>query len=823
MYCTKCGNAVDPEDKFCAQCGSPIKIKKEKSPPPAVSGNNFQPEKPRTGSKFRTPGFIMFLSSVKKFLKNIISNFKNKSRKKKLIIISIAGSAIILLMLALFIPAFLNLPGYGGSKWKYDKKIIEPVTAVSSDKDITLGELETHGVSLDIPADTFESQTTVKLSHPEQAPVIDRSAFTPAGAPVSIESSGRQKRLGRPVKVTMSIDNMRRDRSGAMYVAALNERGEWDYIVPDEIDLQNRRISFKTNHLGTYGLVNLKEEKLFEDFASRRSVRQWAEINLEFEAGQTRDSLVQDILQSRLGIVDEYILADVVSKIKVECPENKLVAAMVDRNVDMFIRSITTPAAAVITESVSPQVLKEAIEIAAGKPWAQNVSADINAALQAGDNYQAMVYILDAAASEDIDNWGGLVMYFFIYYDTGIWDSQEIEKAYQVYKNGTPDGNQLWGYEAQAGDFDRIWEQMRSAVEDIIVNQLIVSLDLEPGMDNADDLDAEEKDEFNQFLKERFKKQFEDRIKQELEIETIKENNGTLIKMLDKKGLLKTKSSNPAYNSQDDTAALLDRSYSTIEKIKRDLDRYVVVFEKDKDSKTVQYDPAKMIYAEDVVELVNIFYERGEQAYIQAIADMGLAQDKEAAAVEDKKYTAASETLPVQETSAAESETAGASDGADETLAPATEQTTAEEKETMSEAGTEDIEGLWEDEFGSIIKIIGNKGVYVKFSETMQEFADAGVLKLGDNFIKDITLKPEDDDDYKEWNSISLVLFSLDPYDPDALGWSDESWILLSRTDEFFILTVRATDPVTGEVYSGKTFIYERFTAEGGAPAPETD
>jgi len=293
--------------------------------------------------------------------------------------------------------------------------------------------------------------------------------------------------------------------------------------------------------------------------------------------------------------------------------------------------------------------------------------------------------------------------------------------------------------------------------------------------------------------------------------------------MLDKKGLLKTKSSNPAYNNQDDTAALLDRSYSTIEKIKRDLDRYIIVFEKDQGNKTVKYDLETMIYAEDVVELVNIFYKRGEQAYIQAIADMGLAQDKEAATVEDKKYTAASETLPAQETLTTESETVKGSDVVNEVSAPATEHATAEETENRAEPGTKEIEGLWEDEFGSVIKISGNKGVYVKFSEGMQEFADAGVLKLGDSHIKDIILQPEDDDDYKEWNSISLVLFSLDPNDPNALGWSDESWILLSRTDDFFILTVRATHPVTGEVYSGKTFIYERFTAEEGVPAPEAD
>ncbi len=817
MYCNQCGNKLSPDDRYCSRCGKSVSRQKlaakQKTAPAAAQKKMFKPE------LFKT--FIKnIFSKIKNLFATLINKFKNK--KAKIILASFCGAIIIT---AIAVPS-VYFTSNSSSQWQYDKRISEPITAVSFDKDITLGEIETHGVSLYIPSQTFDSQTTVTLSHPEDNPPVDRSAFTPAGALVRIESSARQNRLKKPAKMTMSIDNLRRDRQGTIYVAALNEKNEWDYILPDEVDFENRRVTFKTHHLGTYGLVNIKDEKLVDLFISRQSVRQWAQLNLETDAGWMRDELVKEILQDKLKITDEANLDKMIEIIAETATSKELVSFITSKDAEKFINSITDATAAHIPEVVDPMILKNALEDVAAQPWASGFSESILQSLQAGNTGKAVSYVLDSIASQYINEWKDLILYVFIFYDISYWENQEIEKAYQVYRNGTEKNSPIWGYEAKAGDFDILWTQLGGVVEEMYFNKLISVFDA--NLQDISETDEEEMSDFNEELKQKIKKDFDARLARENEIIKFNDNNKNMVSLLENKGLLKMRSSNPSYMENDNLESLIKRSYDTIEKIKRDTGRYEIIYRQDKAETEDNY-PDDMIYATDLVDLIHIFYKNGEEAYFSAIKDMGLNS------VEDKTLTIDTGTdkllLPadtgtIGEMIAEETPTQETIMGGTTIEEPIKSETAQSDTAVNEQINNADLQGLWMDDYGTVIKISGNKGTYVKFASTFNEFVDTGILKRGDVSIKDIT-KIVEDSEKERWTCSFMVFFNLDINDPDAIGWSDKATLLLSSEKDFFLLSVTATDPKTGEVYSGRIYIFNRFESEldieytpGGSAVP---
>ena len=747
MNCKQCGNKIEPDDKFCAQCGQPVsqdeKESKDLKTSPGALPSQQAPETPAK---------------------------KNKRKKASIIAGSVCGSILAIAAAIFILVNFFNFPilqfaGIGGDLWQYERTIKEPITAVIDDEDITLGQIETHGVSVHIPSQAFDSQASVTLSHPDKKPHIDAAAFVPLGAPVSIESTGGQERLNRAMEVTLSIDRIERDRSGALFIATLNERNRWDYIIPDKVDLQKKTVTFTTHRLGTYGFVNMRKEKLVEEFSRRRSVRQWTEKSLVFEAGQARDEIVREILQDRLGILDSLILDSVSKGVAIDCPADKLAQILVDRNAGGFTDMVASSAGRHIPVVVETMVLKEALENAVSQSWApEEMIKDVSEILGQGNLTQATIRVIESVNSEFLVTRVSNIWVTAAEQKIGVWNNIEIEKAYEVYRGGSQDQGPLWGFKAQAGNFDEIWDQMKGLAEDLVEQELksyVMTLDKKP-----EELVADEKNKIRDSARQKLKQQFEDRLQHEEEIKLIENKNIRITGFLGQKGLMDLSPSNPSFEEQDDLASLIGRLYETIEQVKRDTGRYEIISQADEIGGLENFDPQTMIHALDLVELVYKLHDGEREAYMKAIEELDLQKIE-------------TEEVPQQDVIIA-----------------------VEEPVNMS------LDDVWQSSAGTIVKINGNSGVFQAFSPTWQEFADAGFIKIGDLQIKDI-VKISDN----QWSCSVRYWFTLDE-EPYEVGWSDKATITMSDDGTYYTSESEATHPKTGELFTGSSTTYYRASSK---------
>ncbi|MDD3521229.1 MAG: hypothetical protein PHU65_08375, partial [Actinomycetota bacterium] len=671
-------------------------------------------------------------------------------RKKAGIITgSVLGSILVLAVIAFFLLNYFNFPimnlfGFGDNLWQYDKKIQKPISALSDKEDITLGELNTDGVSVYIPSETFDGQTNVTLSHPDKKPEIDISSFEPLSAPISIDSANKQKRLNKPIKITLSIDNLERDKSGALYIAALNEKNGWDYIQPDEIDLQKNVITFTTCRLGTYGFVNLKRDRFINEFSRNNAMRQWSVRTLEPEAISSREGIVKDILQNKLAILDEDILGKLQDAVAIDCPSNRLAIALIDKDSQKYTQMIADSVGRNIPKLVDSMILKESLEGISAQPWVENISEELSEKMDEGNLTKATILVVQDIAEEFIEDNVKNVWVDLADRKIRIWDNIEVEEAYQVYKNGTKDAQSLWGYQVAAKDFESLWGQMRGITEQIIEKDL--NSYCRTNNKKINELTDDEIKKISEDVKQRTKSQFEERLQQDSEIDKIKNDNGKMIEIINQKGLLDLKPSNPAYDGEDDLSSLINRIFIKIDDIKKDTGKYEVVFIDSEITDNSGIDPHTMISAVDLVDLAHIWLEKGEDSYREAVKDRKIVLEQPVEAEED----------------------------------------------VMIEVVNMSLDDLWQRDDGLLVEIIGSEGYFRSFGSTWQVIADEGVIFLGDTKIKNILQISEN-----KWSCDELwYVGGSEGYEA---YWSDWAEITMSDDGQSLLLGAKATNPVSGE------------------------
>lgn len=744
MYCTKCGGKVGPKDKYCAKCGNVLKPQEANKPQTEIT--------PPTSSKIKA---------------DIIPNKKSRKKKAGIITGSVLGSIIVLAVIGFFLLNYFNFPimqimqifRFGDNLWQYDKKIKKPITAISSDENITLGSIDGEGVSVFVPSQVFDNQSDITLSHPEIKPEIDKASFEPLGAPISIDSTGRQKRLNKPIRITLSIENADIGKSGVPYIASLNERMGWDYIEPDEIDLEKKIITFTTCRLGTYGFVNLKKEKFVSEFSRNKALRQWSVRSLEREAGISRDEIVKDVLQNRLAIIDKPTLEKVNDAVKTECPSDKLAILIADKDNDKFTQMIVESVERNIPRLVDSMILKEALDTVSLQPWVKNISENLSGKLKEGNLTQATKLVVEEIADEFIEERVENLTAVIADLKIRIWDDPGMQEAFEIYKNGTKDEESLWGYQVSSGDFDKLWDQMKGVAKEVInteLNSYCIS-----NNKKAEELTEEEIKIISQDAKQRTKNEFSERLEQEKEIEKIKNENISMVQILEAKGLFSLEESNPAFEPEDDIANLINRIYGKIEDIKRDTERFEVVLQDEKISQESEANPEKMIKAQDLADLVYIWFEKGEESYKQKITDLKLIIKQEE---------------PV------------------------------EEEDVIIEVANMDLNDLWQRDDGLLIEIIGTEGYFRSLVSSWQVLADAGIISIGDPKIKNI-LQISDN----KWTCDDL--WYAESEEESQVYWSDWAEITMSDDGKSLVLETKATHPVSGEKREGSR-LFNRYSGE---------
>ncbi len=211
---------------------------------------------------------------------------------------------------------------------------------------------------------------------------------------------------------------------------------------------------------------------------------------------------------------------------------------------------------------------------------------------------------------------------------TNVWFNPEIEKAFQVYKNGAEGG--WFGYSVDPGNWTLLSQQMRGVflkVQYDYVNAYCNQRGLDPDL-----LSPEKRDEIAQVGMDHLKTQFDERLANQKQIDEIKANQEALIELFAKQQLLQRDSVNPMFAGDEDLETLMSRLLNLTEKIMRDTGRSEIIFHSfDEDIDK----PGTQIYGQQIADLARIWYinrekspEQAEKAYKQALIDMGLIKDE---------------------------------------------------------------------------------------------------------------------------------------------------------------------------------------------------
>ncbi len=510
----------------------------------------------------------------------------------------------------------------GVEEWQYEQTITEPVTVQAASQDITLGDLSAHGVSIHIPGDAFDTETQVTISHPEGTLQINTDAFTPLGVPLEVQTEG-QRRLNKPVTITIKMDIGEIEEAGSIFAVYFNGINNWDYIVPDEVNIAEGTMTFTTYHFSTYAAGRLTEDKRVKEFVHRKSVEEWVGRNIESEVEEARDEIIREILEGHMGITDETVFSIVAKAVADEYPVGKLSTAFLDGDAAKFTQTVATSAGKYIANTVDSGSLTGILGTISEKSWMVGTAAKTAGALAEGDLVEATKHIVDGIASEFLVVKVGKVWVKIVDHKINVWKSEEVEKAYQVFKEGAESRIPFWGYNVEPENFDDLWDQMKG-VATKITSDAIESYSNARGI-SPDDISFDEQNKIREAARERLKAQFEQRLAQEDEIEKIKENNMTMIELLREKGLLDISFSNPMYDGREgeDLEMLLMRSFRIIEKVMRDTGRSEIVDRTDFDIAD-PHERDNLIPRQWLADLIWIYYNDGEEAYQERLIEMGL-------------------------------------------------------------------------------------------------------------------------------------------------------------------------------------------------------
>jgi len=200
------------------------------------------------------------------------------------------------------------------------------------------------------------------------------------------------------------------------------------------------------------------------------------------------------------------------------------------------------------------------------------------------------------------------------------WTNEEVEKAYQIYLNGT-ESHLPWGYDVEAGDFDSLWTQMRGVARQVRIDALERHARLH-GI-NVDDIPADTAEQIRDQAAEDLKEQFEKRRAQEDEIAEMKDKNRYVIDRFKDWDLLDR--SRDFFPDDMPVETQLNRLFGQIDRVMEDTGRTDIIY----DMGHPFYDPededyADVICLEDALRVIRTNYVEGRDAYEEKLVELGL-------------------------------------------------------------------------------------------------------------------------------------------------------------------------------------------------------
>lgn len=431
-------------------------------------------------------------------------------------------------------------PVGSSSEWKFEKEINEPRVGTAGQAELILGDMATDGVQVKIPAGAFTEPTEVTLVNPESAPGYDKNEMDGLGAPFEITAGDGPVRLMEPVEVTVRYDSSilgEDPEYGSLYFGYFNGN-QWEYIKP-AVNQEENTMTFLTSHFSLFSKAKLTMDERIDQYVGNAAVADWAKDQANSMTDDALNSAIEHILKDKLKINDSTLTGKILGSLKDDSEWEGMLNSVMDGDPESFNQNLQVLLGKKIVENVSESTLSKALGAITDDAGIEIVAKAGEAAgyLAEGRYKDAAKIIGEQIADQFMITKVGKFAVAAIDSQIQSWKSEEIEAAYQAYKNGASSSVPWWGYQVEKGNFDDVWDQMGGAARQLVIEAIRSQNEAreEAGIPL---LTPEEENKLRESVRKDLQKQFERRIQTDTEIEKNKAELEMIMEMYKDSGFM---------------------------------------------------------------------------------------------------------------------------------------------------------------------------------------------------------------------------------------------------------------------------------------------
>lgn len=578
--------------------------------------------------------------------KHKTENISCAPKKNKLIYIALSAFAV-LAVFSLIVLFFLYRIFFPEERiWPNTIYIEEPISVLSHDQHLIIGNLDNHNISINIPAGAFREPTEIRLSSPSEQITYSSGSITPAGPLYKFEIDGPDPFSIKPIQMKFRLHSEVLNRLkdiGALRVAHYQKDYGWTYYEPKEINREEKYLTFETYHNWFWSTAELSEEERVEEYIEKRSRRDWALLQVEGEVEEAVTRMVESLLIDGFDADNPDVIRQMTTDLtKLVIEEIKYTHGGDDGTkkdehkigqigVDLYEGDYGKVAVEVgksiaigLARIFGGELVNKAVKIT-------GTAASVIGALTEGDVQGAVNYISDHIVNDYTTIKALAIPVRGIRQTIDNWGNTTVEEAYQIYSKGGLSRFAIY----DKGNFDDVWDSF-PGLQSTVIGNLEKAYREEQGLWWFQSIPETEQKRMQDRAKERLKNQFENRMHQESDqyLAKAREDNRLILEALKERRLFYDwKWWFPNAETMENA---LDGFYEEMRMVLRDTDRSMIISDQDliiEDSRFGdgwdyrQFDRDKEIRLKDVVDLVIIRQTEGEEAYADELIRRGLIND----------------------------------------------------------------------------------------------------------------------------------------------------------------------------------------------------
>lgn len=454
---------------------------------------------------------------------------------------------------------------------------------IAGDGTVLVGTMGGEGFLLSLPAGAYTgvSEIAVKAERADDAPAMPYAV--PVGGALAVETGG-PVRLQETATLIYAYDPAVTP-DPLMLCLGYFDGEEWSYIPAVSVDTQAHTLTFPIHHFSDYYPAQFGSEL----DAAKHYAPLFAARKVMGENGgdpKLASQAVADYVASKLGLGEDQfsrlLLANIAADEDIiQMMDQLQTQGKSDRAYEYVVGSICEEFADRLIEKRTGITFDEGAPVTATEENFKNTwtlirlasgGSEMLGTLWEGDAKGAGKQFLTLVADNT-----GLLGDMAEYVVQGIadkqevWENEEVENAYRVFKNGST--GTLFGYGAvDAGNFDEVWDNMGSASRELCAERIAQENDARRllGMPY---LTPKEEDFFREKTRKELKSEFERRQSREADIERETENLELIFEELDAYHLLDRTSLHRGFGGDGETLkGRMGKLQDLVQRIYKDLD-----------------------------------------------------------------------------------------------------------------------------------------------------------------------------------------------------------------------------------------------------------